>query len=1635
MQKKSVKIGKSITAVLLCVILLATSLPFAMAAGGAYNPAPTFADDATENIAAYLTDDGGIVMTFPQATANTERKEKSVAGYILELVDLGEYDTMHIDNLLLRKSVTPSGEAPYIASFTVEEIRGVLPDGLDETHRYNVTVKAYDTEGWVSEALDTIVSDVPYYSYDAERYAPLSADAHAMREMLTFEASSPSNTEVVQTGDTITISGRTEQTGAEGASNKDSYAFRFRINSQATEENPQTFDTSYSRQTWDFQGAEEVWFWMDLRQVSITGLSFRLRANEKILTGYASGKTADLEQADNIGETVYSTRGTAAATYTGEAPYVYLQRDDGGWEKTYLSEDGTIDLANFTGYIRVPLQFMCSETDTYVNTLNTEFGTDKSDLVAKVWNVGNSSAQAEGTAQTEANVDAYIATLKTASDVLLDAAGTPVTEALLVQNRNFKCSAYRDGIGLGSYGTVFRTLGKMPAAGIDLDDGSVTATTNTKRATYNGTTFDRTDETYRAVNDLYSAGFSYTGVSADSIDKSFFLDNVLFYRTDGGEYTANTIDGNASNTGNLVSDYYNQSMEVARAIFYECELLISDPDWSDYRQVDYIEDLIEGYKQVYSEAGVDISFLEEDALTAAASTLNMSEAWNNFLTAREECKTYNTYGKRNNAANELVPDLERALDDCPDPSTLLSASDTLTESIKHLQQIYRRLNRAQLEALGSEEEQKLLSYVLYLEDLLSDNSFVVGQQLASNSFVLFNDFENEPVGKMAWQLENDPVVTSEDVGNDYRYKKGFLSYTTTLRDFVAQNRDEVNYFGGISRDPTKEGLANAGNLKVDAMHATVTQDGVNGTNAASVTVDAQYYQESPSGFFNILSVTYNGAEADTYDELRANNMSAVKLGDLAKNASGLVYPLSLIFYVDFSELENFKFGTSISSYVDGSPEDYAPDMGTSAVNQHYFLLDPDTGEWLYCENAGSPYCWYSDTVTNEKGITLDHYKGYLMVPLYHFKKSNTGGNLDQNAEALNNIYRVMFGIAPRNADAAASLDGKTFVIDNIGFGYGNDDYPTREGVESVNYDELFGVKSVAAQKFEDLVASIDPYDSSTFSDQMDEALQLYASLTEYQKTRESTKRACTLYSTYLNWLNSGIPEDHKPLLTVAELTEKVNALPAAVKVDPGALPNPGFTDDDSAVNYDAFGITAEQTDEIIEYYEKTYAFLPGSEKTSMGDAATDLENAYKAAKRCKALETMLADMQSVQSGVTNLYIKNDVDVSLMSISSENRGKLQDFQEQFNEMSYFAKAELEASPLGNIPRAVIRVLANTETYTFDNSAVTLDGGVLQLLDKYETLYTSTKQKIDNRELFTDAELQELQDTIDEYDALIPAYHDIQELYDVIQAILALFPVDDTTSESESVLLSEEHLSGSASYEIAYSEQLPLPTDANYVTITSANGALVNALTVTTAVYNIQLITPDGTLNKTSSDLTTALRLGDVENNAYTAAAPWKVTVNISLSTAPVAAYELSDVLTINYYKADGTPVTDASGNALTKTITVSYASGDAYAVTYPADISVSWGDTDAQDAHYTVTSVLQDGAKLTVSAAANDGGAMTNANGSTLHFTVLNGEEQQFTGNNDSVASSTKVQVSDFSGVPLDNYTGTMTYTVTYTPAP
>lgn len=1684
MQKNSkIKIGKSITAVLLCVVLLVTSIPMVLAAGeGEYDPIPTFTESDKREAAATLNDDGGITVSFPAAKVS-ERKTgtKTIDGYMLELVDLGTYTEVHTSTVLLRKMVSPTGTAPYTAEITADEIKTKVPAGLSDDHRYNITITAYDSDGWFSEAVNAYVSNVPTYVYDADAYAPVTNNVLAVREVLTFDKkgqtdshgsfsdagtdertaevnnvrSTSGSLDYMQEGNHLKFEGRTDGVGVKDTG--DSYGYAMRIESAATPDSPQSFDTSWSRQTWDPTGASEIWYYLDFSEVSVTGLSFRLRSNEKYFVQDFDNSYSESSNAFNrYGDIIYSTVGTTKAGYMGEAPYLFLQQTDGSWKKVMLN-DGTVDLDHFKGYVRIPLQFMCSETDSVVTESNEDFGVEKPMPDMYVWNSSD---------KTKANANKYYnEKIKLSQPVVVDPAGTSISDALLIRRYSFRIN--KTATLSGEY---YIDGGTMLAPCMTTADGSKTTADSPKRAYIDKTKIGTGEDpvvnrtnAFKAIEDIMSAGFKFTGCSYDpastsletnngSVGKKIFLDNVLFYRTDGQKYSENTLNG-AANTGTPVKTYYDQETEIPRAIFNACQKYIENPNSYDYRAVKYIEDLIAGYKKSIEEynksevAGksgiIDASFLEESALDTKAAALGMTEAWEKYKTAKQACIDGKTYGSANSGAEDFVPMIATKLEQLPDfDENTLAVSDEDKAVVKSLYEVYIRLNLSQLTMLGRAEEEKLLKYFKFIEEELADNSVVIGQALTNNKVIPFGDFDSLEKGTRSWQFENSKYAGK--VGQDYYYSKGYLTYQVPFASLSAHSQDTATPTliptGALGSDPQRNGITD---YRQNGTSAIITSNGLEGKNAATVTINNQY-AEDRKGWYNCISITKGLASEEPsssgdYSKLRENNMSSESLGDFAKsytkNDIGETDRLALVFYADFSQLDTFSMAFNISSYYDGAAEDYTLDFGSNNAASYFYLINPKTGEWAKCtpkdESKRRIYAY-----TSEYGIdtgdgdylTLSHYKGYVMVPLFQFARgvqgisASSNYRIDEKAEALNNIFRVTIGIAPLsnyddssvNGKSAAEMNGKSFTIGSVGFTYRQGTSAYGAGVQNrtgdVSFDDYAQVKSLTSMQFENAVADVDIYKANTRTEKINTALALYAQLSDYQKSIPSVARAYSVLQKYKS-IDDGITLLDQPQIAVADLKPLIEAMPAAATggsvTGSNALPYPGFVIGTDAsgtekplIDYGAYSLTAADVQNIINWYEQSYERYTDEAIAALGaENVTKMENLYKVAKRLRLLEnyrdgytsdsgTAITGIKNLNALVASMYGETgkatDLTTDCRLMPTGQTAALENYLEKYNDLDYYAKYILtdKADKFASAPQyknyaksaaAVNKVLANIKTYTDDITGKTVKGGVVRLEEKYTALYNTVKGQMDNNGI---QDLTAITEAVEEYNSFKGYIRQVQEVNDGNTVNSsdgeALHGIIDTlrifpnfASEVDKDSVALNKDATTGTAVFTLSNAVNYPDGSYTLRVTSKNGGLKDT-TGTTHDYNVAMT---GAIEKTvtAKALNTSPETADVANNTASAAAPKAINFTFTVTGVTVTS---EDVITIELIdNATGEVAVDKTTNEpVRKTINIHFAADDFFEVTIPAEIDVPWGETEAVDVSYKVTSSLDTGSKVGVSVA-------------------------------------------------------------------
>lgn len=1766
MKKHAKKALRSVLAFAMAVVLLATSLPIAFAAG-TYDPTPVFSEDAT--LWAWVTDDGDVQVIYPQATPNTEYiSDKHIATYYITLYDLGPLTEVHNDPatetvpqaqiVVDASTATFASDGTGTVTFTAATLanKGVT---LDDTHRFSVEVLAQDSTGWVSEPLTTIVSDVPQFVYDEELYKPLSENSTSVREMMLFEAKNNDNNDqfstdglsgakdYIQSGDTLKILGPIDQAGEENVSTGvDSRAYGFQISAAPSNGTTQSFSTAWSRQHWIGTDAEEVWYWLDLSQVELTGLSFDLKTNGKCYGefywknsnwGGDSGRTFNNTPADDAYSLVtYSTRGTAADTYKGEAPYVYIQQDNGAWEKVMLN-NGTIDLGHYKGYVRVPIEFMCSTKATYAEAHNDNFN-----MGSTAYDISRSEANAKNLFNTQV--------LFENGPVLVDEAGTPISDALLIQYRLFQLDksdgwnthipgssepkwTFPKDFAATDYANLEQpTWGaSMLAAGYDQDDVDANLSVNSDSdpdndkayVDANGVVQNR-ENGYKAIDDIFGAGFSYTGVSSDSVRRDFFIDNVLFYK-ETGSYPSDMTEGE---TGAPVTNYYDQKVETPRIILSQIDQLITTPDLGDFRAVQYIDELIAGYRKAYSDAGMSTDFLSEENMATVAASLGMSGVWQRYLDARQACVDGGTIAYDegsgtytylpNNEATDLVPELIQSLEKLPDPSQVTSVSDTLRDEIIRLYQLYRRLNLTQLDAMSEAEEQRILDYVALVRAAGGDE-MLVGTSLATNKFLSFNDFESLPEGTHAYDLQDSP---SWDQGKDYRYSKGFVYGSMSFRDFAAHSTAAVgDWMGDLSQDSYQNGLYDALNLA--AADAVITDEvGAGGTKGAQVTIDSRFFsgdEGDPTGYVNAVSVTrdFNSTTGDYHDLQSIADWQLSRYAESWSASDGRDYPVGLVFYVDFSELKDIDFllSLNIATSYDGHAEGYNLDMDMSGSEQAYKIMDMETGEWVTITGTGSPYGFTSKGGSSSIGTLADGYKGYVYVALNKFEYSTGMGTVDLCAmgEQIDNIRRVEVGVMPLNSTAAAQMDGRSFVVDDIGFAYGADTYDAAisGSLNHPSFEEVKGYKSTAAQNFENAVSAIELNDDTNFPSRVQAARALYDALSDYQKNNTtSVKQAYAQLEFYEKIVNGELSaDDYKPQMTVADFSNMVGSLSNELKnasvTGDHDLPYPGVKDTDGdgradAVNYEGYkGLTKELAAQIIEYYNTSYSRYTENEKTALGITAQQFLNAYNAASRCyDTLEGLLADSNTF---LNELYNPADASTSLFRTLSEiyyepdaeevflgtaGDGKVYDYNKNTpygthttvdgvkvnegnyisitdtkaldhisktyrSQMNYYAKHLLVAGQLQegvkNIPNAVRKLVYNS--YSTDRHGDPFTGGIWTLYNRYLTLYNNAKAKINAGKALTDEELADLKLATDEYEMLLPTYHDVAELYDLIQKIYDLFPAvkstftaNGTTSSAQTheMMLRYDGSTGPLEskedpvYTLTQFEQyLTNPDGQGTLTITSQNGGLLKSEDGTqTLAYTL-------TYNGTEAKLADGTTVGSYDA-PMTAGIPLHVTIDTPKTFPVVLSDTVTLTFTYQYTDRHGIlrEVTDQ------KTLSILYTTDDMYTVTIPAEVEIPWGSESVPTEYhngtgYIVTCNLNEGSSLSVQAAlaSTDFALITAGTSESIACTGSNSAAGNFTGKQveaQGAGPSISIAADEWKNIPVAAYRAEdqITYTVDYT---
>lgn len=524
---------------------------------------------------ARYTTSGTLEITFPEST-------KSDATYYAEFYDLDGEDreTPVVSAFELTGASTLLAEGEDAAQVSVTLGSDWIKDqeSLDLSHRISIAITAVSADGWRSEAIEALVGeslDVPESGaapdYTAQ-YAPMTRfevenAGDNDKEPTDYEAGNGYYWIYNKDED----SGSMDINGAYAPYASEPYrypgfdsstAFRLYMNGNNLSDgkisagSDERVDLMYQQDNTNFSGAEELWIWVDTTYVQFDKFALQVRYRD-----YDGTQTYNRDQESDISGSASAK--VSADTYStiGYAKYqtsrggnvripVYWLNDDGLWDTVYTDSNGYLtNFGHYRGFLRVPVEYLYNEnydsTDNPYLTLNEE-----RPYSFKI-QIGYHSF------------------------------GWKKTEDVRISY---------DGVNIGN---------DIPASSIWRDPEKLTWNytpfIETYYATFSPEKFkNMTGRTLSVVplNDIATVGITWSGASADSANKSFYIDQIGFSgkSLSGATVLQSTpVDAGLTLTAvdsvnNLITKYLPETVTVADASVIEdletiCERLdVDKPD-------------------------------------------------------------------------------------------------------------------------------------------------------------------------------------------------------------------------------------------------------------------------------------------------------------------------------------------------------------------------------------------------------------------------------------------------------------------------------------------------------------------------------------------------------------------------------------------------------------------------------------------------------------------------------------------------------------------------------------------------------------------------------------------------------------------------------------------------------------------------------------------------------------------------------------------------------------------------------------------------------------------------------------------------------------------------------------------------
>ncbi len=1217
MKKKN--ITKKALSILMSLIMIVSSIPVLMVGAvgeGSYDPAPYWGDGSNEaavntNFIATLNADGSLSVAFPHANAaatwNTYTEaaptKKSIASYVMTITKLEDDGTR---TEIWSENFNLNNADGRVGTFSVDNTEGnnypnsiyYWPGAFESLEdyevdaSYDVSIQAVDSDGWVSDKIHTLLTKTPYYIINDD-FSP--NESWVVREMLLFEqkgnakidnsnqsdggSTSPDYSER-QSAELIDVNGQMAGMGYDGGA-----GYRLWI-ANAYNGTPYIMTTTWSRNHYDFSNAEEVWFYVDLSRAQINKFAFTLSANEKSFEHYRDDTKKN--EYSHYGKT-FSTVSVAGVNAGTVSEGIYIQNADGLWESTSMTDGYFTNLSGYKGFVRVPIEYFILQEDQYMTSSVTLESWAKGGCDTPEGNADNLAAYVlsesvtandklimpDGTTKT---AEPYAAS-QSGYGIKINPAGTCVTDVIILYERSETW---------GNGNTKNNTL-KAPQGDITetyADDGSVTFTVN---------------DPLTAIEDLVSAGVQVAEWTAESVHKSFYIDQVMFcqkntggtfdsagYVTDASaiKFPQEGATVNSSGTADLgrkMSGFYDRTVQVPKAVAeYIMQYFGEIPSLNDLTAKDLVDDIILNYIECFGIAK-DSALSDAEKVSQAIEKLKAlghTDAYNRYKDA-EEFVEY-VYSENAESNYNAVIYFENTVEGLPTAEFASHTDEELQGTLKQLMAIYETFNLSHYELLGKESEEKFLE----LYDLVMGEEVRTGQSIGAYPYIPFNDFEkNYTFGQMSDMYYDDYPAYEDSKATDVNSTGNFTTYVSSKTINQSAAIGEAIGWSPADFRPTGETLDNSAGTYFSRMDAQITNKGFADSLGATININGDLNSSSDVKLAT-LSTTYLGAEADTWGNLPGLDLSALAVKtdstngtdaeDVTRYGAGVI-PNSFVMYVDFTNVEavnmNIKFilqdssGNDVNCYFCGgtlsdTPVIYQLDENGEWEAQNLSSSALDNSAWFGDDNAKA-LCSIAPSSLNK----LEGYKGFIRIPLSNFRVPKPG-TLRMDYYIFDNLLDDGYKIKQAKItfwDYTGANVGKDLTIDGLGFTYDpactnrvsnntdcNGELNQDNGITVKNMDEYFGVKTVDSSNFEKMVSTIDPYATEAeFKASFDRCIDAYLALSDYQKTIPEVKycyetlleaKYRNLYRDYTNEIQK---EQWRPLYTAtADGTAAENLLTA-----------------------------------------------------------------------------------------------------------------------------------------------------------------------------------------------------------------------------------------------------------------------------------------------------------------------------------------------------------------------------------------------------------------------------------------------------------------------------------------------------------